>query len=80
MGGGWALVFESFLGPVKWHETDRRVPFGDQKTFRFVKKITSCFLFQEDEESNPLPEEEYFQKVHDFREPSIHYVAPAKSK
>jgi hypothetical protein len=32
VGGGWALEFESFLGPVKWHRADRRVPFGAQKT------------------------------------------------
>jgi hypothetical protein len=25
--GGWALEIESFLGPVKWHRADRRVPF-----------------------------------------------------
>jgi hypothetical protein len=31
-GGGWALEIESFLGPVKWHRADRRVPFGAQKT------------------------------------------------
>jgi hypothetical protein len=30
--GWWALEFESFLGPVKWHRADRRVPFGGQKT------------------------------------------------
>jgi hypothetical protein len=28
VGGGWALEFPSFLGPVKWHPADRRVPFG----------------------------------------------------
>jgi hypothetical protein len=22
VGGGWALEFESFLGPVKWHPAD----------------------------------------------------------
>jgi hypothetical protein len=27
VGGGWALEFSSFLGPVKWHLADRRVPF-----------------------------------------------------
>ncbi len=32
VGGGWALEMESFLGPVKWHQADRRVPFGAQKT------------------------------------------------
>jgi hypothetical protein len=31
VGGGLALEFESFLGPVKWHRADRRVPFGTQK-------------------------------------------------
>jgi hypothetical protein len=31
VGGGWALEFESFLGPVKWHRADRRVLFGAQK-------------------------------------------------
>ncbi len=35
VGGGWALEFESFLGPVKWHRADRRVPFGAQKTREF---------------------------------------------
>ncbi len=32
VGGSWALEIESFLGPVKWHRADRRVPFGAQKT------------------------------------------------
>jgi hypothetical protein len=31
VGGGWALEFESFLGPLKWHRADRRVPFGAKK-------------------------------------------------
>ncbi len=35
VGGGWALEFKSFLGPVKWHQADRRVPFGAQKTREF---------------------------------------------
>jgi hypothetical protein len=35
LGGGWALEFESFLGAVKWHRTDGRVPFGAQKTRGF---------------------------------------------
>jgi hypothetical protein len=30
VGGGWALEFPSFLGPVKWERPDRRVPFGSQ--------------------------------------------------
>ncbi len=28
VGGGWALEFPSFLGPVKWEQAERRVPFG----------------------------------------------------
>jgi hypothetical protein len=28
VGGGWALEFESFLGPVIWHQVDRRGPVG----------------------------------------------------
>jgi len=35
VGGSWALEFESFLGPVKWHRADRRAPFGAQKTREF---------------------------------------------
>jgi hypothetical protein len=35
VGGGWALDIASFLGPVKWHQADRRVPFGAQKTRDF---------------------------------------------
>jgi hypothetical protein len=31
VGGGWALEIETFLGPVKLHRADRRVPFGAQK-------------------------------------------------
>jgi hypothetical protein len=32
VGGGWTLEIESFLGPVKWHRDDRRVPYVAQKT------------------------------------------------
>jgi hypothetical protein len=39
VGGGWALEIESFLGPVKWHRADRRVPFRAKK-----KKKTRTFL------------------------------------
>jgi hypothetical protein len=31
-GGGVCLEMASFLGPVKWHRADRRVPFGAQKS------------------------------------------------
>ncbi len=37
--GDWALEMESFLGPVKWHRADRRVPFGAQKTQRWIKNL-----------------------------------------
>ncbi len=36
VGGGWALEISSFLGLVKWHRTDRRVPFGG----RTISKLT----------------------------------------
>jgi hypothetical protein len=41
VGGGWALEFESFLGPVKWQRADRRVPFRAQKTrlLKFFKNM-----------------------------------------
>jgi hypothetical protein len=32
VGGGWALEIETFLGPVKWHRADRRVPFWAPKS------------------------------------------------
>ncbi len=32
VGGGWALEFPSFLGPVKWERANRRVSFGAQET------------------------------------------------
>jgi hypothetical protein len=35
VGGGWALEFQSFLGPVKRERADSRVPFGAQKTREF---------------------------------------------
>jgi hypothetical protein len=35
VGRGWSLEIESFLGPVKLHQADRRVPFGAQKTQDF---------------------------------------------
>ncbi len=33
VGGGWALEFLSFLGPVKCERADRRILFGAQKLF-----------------------------------------------
>ena len=43
VGGGWALEFPSFLGPVKWERADRRVPFGAQKTREFQGPTPSNF-------------------------------------
>jgi hypothetical protein len=43
VGGGWALEFPSFLGPVKWERADRRVPFGAQKTREFQDPTPSLF-------------------------------------
>jgi hypothetical protein len=31
VGGGWALEFDSFLGPVKWHRADRSGHLGPKK-------------------------------------------------
>jgi hypothetical protein len=31
-GRGLGPGIQEFLGPVKWHRADRRVPFGSQKT------------------------------------------------
>ncbi len=28
VGGGWSLENEIFMGPVKWHRADGRVPYG----------------------------------------------------
>jgi hypothetical protein len=39
VGGGWALEIESFLGPVKRHRADRRMPFGAQKLIRIRFRI-----------------------------------------
>jgi hypothetical protein len=36
--------FESFLGSVKWHRADRRVPFGAQKAREFQGPTPSHFL------------------------------------
>ncbi len=35
IGRGLGLEPESFSGPVKWHQADRWVPFGAQKTREF---------------------------------------------
>jgi hypothetical protein len=42
VGGGWALEFPSFLGPVKWHRANRRVPFGS--SLPLFGKLIGIFL------------------------------------
>ncbi len=39
--GVGGLEFESFLGPVKWHQADRQVPFGAKKCciYTFTKYL-----------------------------------------
>ncbi len=43
VGGGWALEFENFLGPVKWHWANKKVSFGAQKTREFQDPTPSHF-------------------------------------
>jgi hypothetical protein len=43
VGGGWALEFLSFLGLVKWHRTDRRVPF--QRCIGYFKHMSPLVTF-----------------------------------
>jgi hypothetical protein len=40
VGGGWALEFSSFLGPVKWHEADRRLSFHRRQP-KIVKTVSA---------------------------------------
>ncbi len=39
-GRGMGLGNQEFLGPVKWHRTDRRVPFGGPARAAQVNKGT----------------------------------------
>ncbi len=43
VGGGWAVEIESFLGPVKWHRANRRVPFWPQKTRNYYLLYFNSF-------------------------------------
>jgi hypothetical protein len=49
VGGGWAREIESFLGLVKWHRADMRVPFWPQKRLqitsldRYLKTTKTVF-------------------------------------
>ncbi len=39
VGGGQSLEIESFLGPVKWHRADRRLPYGAYKLNIFKAQL-----------------------------------------
>jgi hypothetical protein len=39
VGWGWALEMASFLGPVKWHRADRRVPFHRAQKTRIRRVV-----------------------------------------
>jgi hypothetical protein len=58
VGGGWALEFPSFLGPVKWHRADRRVPFG-------VKKVEAPLKMSREMAHKVIlpPQKKLYQKV-----------------
>jgi hypothetical protein len=43
-GGCWALEIDSFLGPVKWHRADMRVPFGAIFPSLIGEYLTILFL------------------------------------
>jgi hypothetical protein len=50
VGGDWALEIETFLGPVKWHQAVRKVPFLAQKVplaqvmdLHASKTLHTCF-------------------------------------
>jgi hypothetical protein len=51
VGGGWALEFPSFLGPVKWERAYRRVPFGAQ-----IAPHPTIERLSETSPSPPIPE------------------------
>ncbi len=39
VGGCWALEFPNFLGPVKWHRADRRVPTSPSNVYPRLHNI-----------------------------------------
>ncbi len=41
-GRGLGHGIREFLGPVKWHRADRRVPFGAQKTPSWGGRVELC--------------------------------------
>ncbi len=61
VAGGWALKIESFLGPVQWHQADRRVPFGAEKTQKslctgtYKSQVHRWFYVQELQRELPGP-------------------------
>ncbi len=43
MEGGWALEIVSFMGPDKWHQAERRMPFWDPKNRDFQDPTPPTF-------------------------------------
>ncbi len=75
--GGWALEIESFMGPVKWHRADRRVPFGAQKTRTVQASTGSCYPDTSSCISGPYGVDMYrrAQLVSDFIEASRNFFS-----
>jgi hypothetical protein len=46
VGGVWAPEIERFLGYVKWHSADRRVPFGSQVMDMYAAKTLCTGLYK----------------------------------
>jgi hypothetical protein len=59
VGGGWALEFPSFLGPVKWERADRRVSFHLDKFYIFFLLLSHTNTIKETLQYNALAVKEY---------------------
>jgi hypothetical protein len=65
LGGAWALEIKSFLGPMKWHRADRRVPFGTQ-TVRYIKARSgtqNMFCFKNRRKCSQIFTEQHYLTV-----------------
>ncbi len=58
------MEFECFLGPVKWHQPDRQVPFGAQKTQEFQASPLPLAQVMDVHASKTLCTGLYISKVH----------------
>ncbi len=69
VGGGWALEFPSFLGPVKWEQAYRRVPFGSHEFHQVSvtrKNLASTSLWTYYSCLNSMMKRKYNVKLQDF--------------